>query len=416
MTITKRLATLWIFILGAILLADSALAQSRQSDPDLGGILEDILGGKPYPGAPAPFSGHIENIPVLVKFDQGQDRLPDDAMIVVTAYAPPRANERRAAPLMLGESKILLRGLNAPLRLVIAVPASETHDIDYANINAKIIDGTGTPLFGAPEYVQYRGVDQAVIRLRDQRTTTRPYPDENLVKFETVKGQVSLPMETMLMRGSNLVVRLVEDSELAGGTSQLIAGEAHMVLDGKSSPYTFKFTRPINSKTANAPLVFDAWIEDWAGRKTLILPKPVRFNGGGRYYDLALVHTVNADPPTNPEPRPLPAISNRIKGEARFDAYKGLPPGSVMIVELERQDYSARPARLATRRIPLDGLSGYVPFDFTTEEPDIYTQNPKPRIRIRIEDKTGRIYFSNPGGQELKQGFNPVQLRAAPNY
>ncbi|HHL43013.1 MAG TPA: hypothetical protein ENJ42_05300 [Hellea balneolensis] len=413
---TRHILKLLTLLVAVLVIVQPASAQNRRADPDLGGILEDILGGKRDGGIVSPRFGLIENIPVMVKYDQGNTPIPDGSMVVITAYAPPAPNERRAYPLVLGESRILLRSLYAPLQLVIAVPSTVTENIDYANIDARIIDPAGQTIFGMPERVQYRGRDQAVVNLRDQRTTTRPFPDENLVKFETVSGQVSIPYEIMMGRGANLVVRLVEDG-LAGGPNQIIAGETRQMLDGISLPYKFSLTRPLNTKTADVPLVFDVWIEDWAGRKTFTLAKPVRFNGGGRFYDLPLVALTLDQPVTQPQPpAPVSAIPPTITGEARFDAYKGLPKGSVMIVELERQDYTARPARIASQRIPLDGLSGYIKFDLRPTETGIYDQNPKPRLRIRIEDKSGRVFFSNPGGTELKRGFQAIHLRAAPNY
>ena len=410
-------------------LLSAAIPASAQND--VGDIFGDIFKGGQYPTQQQ--ATLIDNIPVQVRFDAGPQGLPSEAMLVVTAYAPPPANVRRASPLMLGETRLLLSGLTSPVSIVVAAPAQVTEGIDFARIESKIVDHNGTVIFELRNAGEFRGYEPAKIFLTPfgQIAGPAPAPYEQPAQSatEAINGTVNITNPSSVFRGANLVVRLMEDG-LAGGISRHIVGETRTSLDGKSAPYNFALERILGAQNSRTPLAFEVWIEDWAGRKTHVMPRPVPFNGAATNYRFALDAITSTPPectpenpctnmPTLPAPIGVPApgipSARTITGEAQFDAYKGLPKGSILTAEIERFT-SGRPEQLAKTLVSLDGKSGNINFTLDIQETALDARLPAPVLRVRIEDKDGKLFFSNPGGAPLSDGFNSVQLRAAPNY
>jgi hypothetical protein len=116
-----------------------------------------------------------------------------------------------------------------------------------------------------------------------------------------------------------------------------------------------------------------------------------------------------------PKLSPLPPFQ-KITGKAQFNANKGLPKGSVLIAELERKNNGRRPALLASTRIFLDGLSGDVSFKLKANTVDLNPALPPAKLRVRIEDKNGKLFFSNRGGTLVRADFNAVKLTTSPYY
>jgi hypothetical protein len=412
----QRLAFVFMFIASVMAFSPTAMAQSG-GNQGIGDILGDIFGGGrgqspgqyPYPSQQT----LIDNIPVEIQFDPGAQGLPDESMLVVTAYAAPAVNVRRSRPLMLGETRLLLNGLNAPLNVVIAAPENVTRDIDYARVEAKIVDMNGNLLMESRQDGEYRGYDAPVMRLdRIGSSTTPPQTTTgtNTVGFETVRGSIDLNGPSPAFRGSTLVVRLVEDG-LAGGASQTIAGEKRIDIDGRSAPFDFDFERPVMPGRQNIPLVFEAWIEDWAARKTHSLAGPTPYSGPATSYRLTLSEAVSG------QYVPTPTTSQNLsQGLVRFDAFKGLASGSVLIVELERPNQTSRPFLIKEERIALDNKTGDIPFDLKLSSATFDPGLPTPVLRARIEDGNGVIYFSNPGGTPWSQGASVVELAPSPTY
>ncbi|HHI88866.1 MAG TPA: hypothetical protein ENK01_02840 [Hellea balneolensis] len=177
--------------------------------------------------------------------------------------------------------------------------------------------------------------------------------------------------------------------------------------------------RGTQAKTPTGPLVFKAWITDWAGRKILELPAPVPYTGSNFDYHLVLegAHGIASPNPsvTGPTSPPLSGAT-RIEGQISFNAYKGLPVGSQILIDLERQDYRALPAQIASQRLSVTGTQGPVNFTLDVKRADLDPKLPAPSLRVRIIDTRGRILFSNPGGTPLKTGRNHINLRPSPNY
>lgn len=443
------LAILSLFMLTAPLTAPAAHAQQ-----DIGDIIDDIFkdGQFPKPADDRAQQGRIDNIPVEIRFETDERGLPAESMLIVSAYAPPPPNVRRSTPLMLGQTRLLMSGLTSPTQVIIAVPSSITQELDHARIEAKIVDINGAIIYELAFPGKYQGYEPPVLILDPvgEPTTNAPTNSSGSLSSETVRGTVKLNGKAPKFAGSNLVVRLVEDG-LAGGTSNTIAGETRLILDGKRPPFEFELERVIDTSRADVPLSFEVWIEDWAGRKTHVTPAPIPYNGPDTNYHIRLdaigpqpynplpKNPLSKNPlPRNPAPKPVvkpkpiptpivrpkpvvrpapPVNTNvQINGEAQFNAYKGLPKGSVLIAVLERMDHTARPATIASTRVFLDGLSGDVAFKLTVNSIDLDPTLATPMLRVRIESKDGTLFFSNPGGTRLVQGFNRVKLRKSPNY
>ena len=410
----KQLAFLLAVFASIFAFSPAALAQSG-GNQGIGDIFEDIFGNRrgQYPGQyPNPSQTLIDNIPVEIRFDPGQQNLPEESLLVVTAYGSPAPNVRRSRPLMLGETKLLMTGLGSPLNLVIAAPGNVTRQIDYARIEAKIVDFNGAVIWEARNSGEYRGLEAPIMtldRVGSAASPTQPSTGSGNIGFENVRGSVDIQGAAPSFRGSTLVVRLVEEG-LAGG-SQTIAGEKRISIDGRSAPFNFEFDRPLMPGRQNIPLVFEAWIEDWAGRKTHTLPNAMPYNGSTTSYKLPLSENRNAGyAPTQTQGVKLS------QGLARFNAFKGLPKGSKLIIQLERPVTGSRPHLIKEVQIDLDNKRGDIPFDLglsaTTFDPSL----PTPVLRARVEDNTGQIYFSNPGGTQWQQGASTVELMASPNY
>lgn len=390
---------LYLALFVSILMLSSPTHAQSRGNQNIGGILEDIFGGNR-----APTENLVDSIPVEVQFNAPQRGLPDEAMLIVSAFAPAQPNVRRRAPLMIGETRLLLTSLNAPLNLSIAAPESVTRDIDYARLEAKIVGFDGNVLFEMTDSAEYRGYQTPVLYLEPVDTQTVPAP--NTAGFETVEGSVSLNGNTPTFRGSSLVVRLVEET-LAGGSNPTITGEHRLDIDDKTGPFSFKIERAITPGREDIPLVYEAWIEDWAGRRTHTLNRPSTYNGPSVKPRLVL----------EPVAANTPQTSNDIlKGEAQFDAYKGLPAGSVLIVELERFEGGNRPNKLSETRVNLDGLSGNVAFELDAPNGTFDDTVSSPILRARIEDKNGNLFFSNPGGTPWRNDSFAVSMGASPNY
>jgi len=419
-----------VFLFVFVAMMSFAFPASAQND--MGDILGDIFKGGQYP--PQQQATLIDNIPVQIRFDAGPQGLPSESTLVVTAYAPPPANVRRAAPLMLGETRLLLSGLPSPVSIVVAAPAQITEGIDFARIEAKILDHNGTVIFELQNSGEFRGLEPTKIFLTPYGDMTGPAPapyEQPAPSFtESVNGTVNITNPSSVFHGANLVVRLMEDG-LAGGTSRHIVGESRTSLDDKNAPYNFTLERVLSSQNPQTPLAFEVWIEDWAGRKTHVMPRPTPFSAATSNYRFALDAITSTPPactpenpctnmPTLPSPigEPAPGIpsTRTINGEAQFNAYKGLPKGSILTATLERHSTNSRPEQLVKSLVPLDGMSGNINFTLDVPETVLDSRLPAPVLRVRIEDKDGRLFFSNPGGNPLRDGFNTVSLRAAPNY
>lgn len=163
---TQKALSLWaVLIAGLLSLAPAASAQ--QGFPDiLDGIFKNGQTDRPFGGVGGTAGMvYIENIPVQVSFDSRADLLPPEATLIVTAIAPPPPNVRRASPLVMGETRLLISRLAPPLQMVIAVPSDMARDIDYARIEARIIDANGVTTHTLRQSAQFDGTDAPFLDL-----------------------------------------------------------------------------------------------------------------------------------------------------------------------------------------------------------------------------------------------------------
>ncbi len=447
-----QFSAVMVTILHALLIWSAFFSAPAYAQTDIGDIIEEIFKTEkpPVPDTdePDPYQfGRIDNIPVEIHYEAGENSLPANALLIASAYAPAPSNIRRASPVLLGETRLLLSDLPSPLRIIIAAPSAVTQELAYARIEASIIDQEGHTLFTLKTPGKYGGYDAPVLVLTPVgqivgqtppfSTNQSTKPDEKF-KLETIRGQVRINGKPPKFKGANLVVRLSEDG-LAGGNSQTISGEMRQILDGKTAPFAFEFERVIDPARTGIPLALEVWIEDWAGRKTHVTPAPIPFTGPNTRYRVRLdaigpqvrskmpklpkAKSPNTQPPKikkTPSKNPKPKTQSQAKrqyvnGIARFNAFKGLPRGSVLIAVLERGSRK-RPEILAQTRVQLDGLSGDIEFQINTKKVDFSARLKTPVLRIRIEDKNGKLFFSNPGGTRLVPGLNTVTLKTSPNY
>lgn len=204
-----RVLFLLMFLFG--LMSTPARAQQPGGFPD---ILGDIFGGQPQQAPYGAGAGttYIENIPVQVTFDSRPDLLPPEATLVITAIAPPPANVRRAKPLVMGETRLLISRLAPPLSLVVAVPSDMARDVDYAQIDAKIVDANGNVAFRLDNSVQYTGGQPPFLALIPagafQSPNLPPVPPGNNgsipaiipPQINVIKASVDLPAGAQLSR------------------------------------------------------------------------------------------------------------------------------------------------------------------------------------------------------------------------
>jgi len=159
-----------LIIITAIVLAFGSLAAPAHAQfEDLSGILEDIMGG-PMPGQ-TPFYGEtaIETIPVLIRYDMDTDF--DEHILVVSAYTPtdPSGGSKKAQ--MLGQTRLLMTGLQQPLQVTLSVPRTVTKDLTFARITAEILDENQNQVLTTDRDGIYRGHEALELTLKSTLNT-----------------------------------------------------------------------------------------------------------------------------------------------------------------------------------------------------------------------------------------------------
>ncbi len=422
------MARIAVFILAWFGLLTSPALARQGGFPD---ILGDIFGGQPQ----APYGAqsgvtYIENIPVQVTFDARPDLLPPEASLVLTAIAPPPANIRRAKPLIMGETRILISRLTPPLSLVIAVPSDMARETDYARIEAKIVDPNGNVAFRLENSAQYSGGEPPFLELIPTGAfqvpagpslppkipgTGGPMPPYIPPQIDVIKASVELPQGAQLMRGSVLVLQVTEN-DLAGGFGPSVVHEQRVDIDQKTAPFAVKLNVPTGADGTLEQPELVAYIEDWAGRKTFVRVRPVAI-GPSKSVVMRL------DPITTGQqafPGGIdnyitpPGVKVTLNGTAQFDAFKGLPAGAVLTASLrDPVDYNTV---IGSTVIPLDGLSGYIDFAMDVEAIQAERKNPAPIMTAQIADSRGIVLFSTPSAREIQSGVNIIRMTPTTDY
>lgn len=422
------IAILTLLALSIMSLSLSPTASARQQQGGFPDILGDIFGGQtpsPYGNAPI-FGVYIENIPVQVTFDSRPDLLPPGAMLVLTATAPPDPNVRRARPLVIGETRLLISRLAPPLSLVIAVPSDMARELDYAQIDAKIIDVNGNTAYRLENSAHYSGGQPPFLALEPVGAFTAtppgtggPMPPYTPPKIEVIDARIELPVGSTLMRGSTLVLQVTEVA-LAGGTRPSTVKEERVDIDQRKAPFSVKLNVPTGADGVLDSPQLTAYIEDWTGQKTFVYPRPVPINPaqGGQRARVA----VRLDPiltgsqviPDAPDYILPSAQSTPVYGKAVFDAWKGLPRDSFLTVKALDPNNLSRSFNEIT--IPLNSRSGYIDFSFEYNEGAQPLNGPAPLLSAQITNSSNQSLFTTRRLRAAVTGENTIELSATPQY
>ena len=417
---------LLILVLTAFVMALAPQSASAQNIPD---VLGDIFGGsqnQTQTQAPAGLV-YIENIPVNAAFDARPGMLPSEATLIITAVAPPKPNERRASPLIMGETRILISRLAPPLQMVIAVPSDLAREVPYAQISGRIVDSRGVTTHESRDTDQYDGNDPAFLNLEAVGGTALPSPAptqpaapiyDSGARTE-VSGRVSLKDNIALRRGSNLVIR-VYDAALAGGNGGDMLTEERISLDQRNMPFDFSIYTPLGADgRLDAPSA-EIFIEDWAGRKTHVLPRntEISIDADGRlsplYVTLDSISSTTGAVYPNPPGKQQPVDMLRtITGKANFDAFRGLPSGSTLNVRLI--DPIKSNTQLAQTQVQLDGLSGDVDYALSVDELALRGRNDL-FLEADIVDRSGKALFVTRRLSTLSGVNADIRLETTPAY
>lgn len=397
-------------IISMMVLAMLSIAPSSHAQfEDLGGILEDILGGGKLPGQ-TPIYGEsgIENITTLIRLDK--PAAYDGHILIVTAYVPHDPNGRTTKSKMLGQTRLLMTGLMQPLQVSIAVPRNVTEDLTFSRITAEVVDENENQVLIAERDDIYRGIETPELTLIPSSTLPVSPEPRNYVGFETIKGKVSFNDRKAQLNGGTLTVQLMENA-LAGGMSITIAAEKTISLEGASLPVNFTLDRGVTESETPIPLAFKAWITDWAGRKTHVMRKPVPYNGPDIDYKLKLdVLALGLNTQTGRNLNPENMTQTVVSGDALFDARAGVPADARLKVTLSRAVGPVGQNRtLATQTILIRRFEGRVPFSLSAPSTSFDPLIPAPILNLQITDRDGSIYFES-GDIRAREGSQSIQL------
>ena len=393
--------------------------QADPQDSDITNIIRDILGDSQFPipgGIPPIQSTGIENIPVSVEIDPSAAF--EGEWLVISAYAPPKSNNPQDKGELLGETRLLLRGLTPPLNVVIAAPAAVTMELDHAIIRGHIEDRNGTTILIAQQDGRFDGAEASKLMLAPKpQSLGVEMPPQTIVKFEQTRGQVDITGPKDLFRGAVLTVQLTETG-LVGGNTNAIKSETRLQIDGQQPPFKFSLDYGVPENGYSMPQVISAYITDWAGRKTHVMAKPLEFNGPNYDYRLKLdafrqgqdVGNFNFTTPEN-------AARIELRGQAVFNAYKGLPSESYLKIRLRSPlGPGNQPREISTSAVSLNGQSGNI--DFTTSAPsiDFDPELPTPLIDLSIINPSGNVIFESEAQPVNTSSVNLISLSPRPIY
>lgn len=412
-----------VSVIFASLLAAPALAQVPQTPPpqdsDITNIIRGILGDTQFPmpgGIPPIQSMGIENIPVNVEIDPSA--IYEGEWLVISANAPPKSNAPQDKGELLGETRLLLRGLAPPLNVVIAAPTAVTMELDYAIIRGHIEDRNGRTILVSQQDGRFDGAEPSKIMLAPKpvRLGVQMSP-QTIVKFEQTRGQVDITGSKDLFRGAVLTVQLTETG-LVGGNTNAIKGETRLQIDGQQPPFKFTLDYGVPENGYAMPQVISAFITDWAGRKTHVMAKPLEFNGPDYDYRLKLdafkqgqdVGNFNFTTAEN-------AAQIALRGQAIFNAYKGLPLGSYLKVRLRSPlGPGNQPREISTTAISLNGQSGNIDFTASTPSINFDPELPTPLIDLTIVNPSGNVIFESESQPVNVASVNLITLSPRPIY
>lgn len=414
-------------------LAPPALSFAQTAPPDdlpadMTQIIRGILGELPGPadiGFPPPPSSAagLMSFPVRVTLQGPQGSQDQQAQaanmaewLVIAAYAPKANNPQRRGEL-LGETRILLRGLTAPYDMRVDIPAAAAQEMTY--ITGRIEDKNGniirTPLGG--KLAQTRGSAPAqLVMAPAERPDPAATPASTPIRAESLQGRVNLSEPEDIFRGASLTVQLFE-AGLAGGQGVLIRGEKQISIDGQRPPYPFDLTFGVPENGFDMPLQLQAFITDWAGRKTHVMAQGIDYNGPGFDYRLTLDAFRQGLEVTQFNAAQAPAAKSEVRGQAVFRAPRGLPSGAYLRLELINPlGATESQSSLASQIVPVNAGLDRVDFALLAPSVNFDPELPKPILNITLESPAGIPLFERkniPAQENIPQ---IIQLFTLPNY
>jgi len=254
----------------------------------------------------------------------------DGEWLVVKAFAPPPPNQPRAKGELLGETRLLLRGLMPPLTVIIAAPKAVTAELNFADIRGHIEDKNGNTILMSTQPYQYSGTEAAQLLLA-------PPP--------SAEASADLP-----------------------------------IIDRQRPPFKFTLEYGVPQDGFDMPMTLSAFITDWAGRKTHVMAKPLDFNGPNYDYRMTVDAFKQGQEVTNFEfSSPDDAARTNINGQAVFNAYKGIERDSVLKIRLlDPLSTDPQTREISTTIVSLNGLSGNVDFSASAMSFNVATLTPRP--------------------------------------
>ena len=399
-----------ILVIMALAVAVFGMAPPAQAQyEDISDVLEDILkGGKLPQQTPIYGETGIENIPILLRFDDITGHA--NASLIVTAYAPSDPSGTTLHPQILGQTRLLITGLQPPLHVSIPVPRNVTEGLAFSRITANVVDENENQILTTDSDGIYRGKQALDMTLKPLISLNSPQDRPAYTGFETISGDVSFHDPTAHLNGGKLTIQLLENT-LAGGTSVTIAAETVISLEGKSLPISFNVDRGLSTNTPDIPLAFKAWITDWAGRKTHVMRKPVPYNGPDIDYQLkldVLAQGKNTQAGRNLDPSLMAQAI--VTGDALYDARAPMPSDARLKVTLSRAVGAVGENRaLSSQTIILRGFEGRVPFALSTASTNFDPLIPPPLLNLEIVNRNDRVYFYS-GEISAREGPQTIQL------
>ncbi|WP_371397367.1 hypothetical protein [Fretibacter rubidus] len=397
---------------------------SAQDTPDYGAIIRDIIQNGPIAPSPAPATGHASTIPVSLVFDLPPGTLSPQLIITATG--------EDNTP--LSELRLTIDGLVSPLRLSLYTPPRVQTNRSFVMLKARIVDTDGITLSRTASDIMHTS-GTAQLRLINQVPPSEtPGP---ISALETVQGSVKLTDASDLFQGAILHVELIE-AGLAGGRGNPVKGKVSVPIDSAESQtngtvqFAFDYGVPLGG--FKMPLGLKAYVTDWAGRTTHVMPNREEFTGPDKDYRLTLdrIRTGSEVEPFNivsdNAPIAVPPQTNAsaitalppvmiISGEATFPAFRGLPRGAVLTVELWQRMDGVDTQVISRRAIVLDGLSGDVAFTLPPARAtaDPARIDPDMWLGGRITSQEGVVLFET-NGQSVLGDTTRLVLTATPQY
>lgn len=392
-------------------LSSSATAQLE----DFEDILEGIINGtKIQEQTPIYGERSIETIPVSIRYDVPSDL--DDHMLILSAYTPNDPSGIKSEPKLLGQTQILLNGLEQPLQLIIAVPETVTRDLTFSRITAEIRDPNNNRVMINEREGLYRGTEPPEITLIATGGHFTSPQIQPIASFEVVTGEVFFSDRRQLPRGGNLTIQLLENA-LAGGTSFTIAAEDTITIDNQLPPFKFAINRGIITSKKGIPLTIKAWITDWVGRKTHIMRKPVPYNGPRTSYKLTLdALTQGQNTRTGQNLNPALMAQSVVHGEAIFDPQRGVPADARLKATLNKAVGAFGEDRVLSRQtIILNSNTNRIDFSLSTASTNFDPFIPNPILKLEIVDNRGNVFYDS-GDIIAREGAQTVQLYSRRNF